>query len=152
MSSKDWPKLEEIVQPVLGGSNAFLVGLSERRERGRRVLQIFVDTDEGITIEHCAEISRALGASFDAENAISEPYELEVSSPGIDRPLKMLRQYRKNVGRKYKVQYWQETERRMIQGTLAAVDGEKLTFTTEKQETVLLDFSKIIESVEELPW
>lgn len=152
MASIEWPKLEGIVQSALSIRNAFLVGFAERRERGLRIIQVFVDTDDGITIAECAEISRDLGAEMEALNVINEPYELEVSSPGIEKPLKMLRQYRKNVGRKFKIQFWKDTERQTFSGTLATIEGEKLTFTTEKQEIVTLEFSKIIESIEELPW
>lgn len=148
----DWQKIEEIVRSVADRHNAFFVDLAERRERGRRLFQVFVDTDDGITIAQCAEISREVGDELDAQNAINEPYELEVSSPGIDKPLKLLRQYRKNVGRKYRVDYRQENERKTLIGTLAAIEGEKLTFTNEKKEPVSLEFSRIIESIEELPW
>jgi ribosome maturation factor RimP len=152
VASIEWPKLEGIVQSALSIRNAFLVGFAERRERGLRIIQVFVDTDDGITIAECAEISRDLGVEMEALNVINEPYELEVSSPGIEKPLKMLRQYRKNVGRKFKIQFWKDTERQTFSGTLATIEGEKLTFTTEKQEIVTLEFSKIIESIEELPW
>ncbi len=152
MASIEWPILEKIVQSGVNGRDAFLVGTAERRERGRRIIQVFVDTDDGITIAQCAEISRELGAELDAQNVVNEPYELEVSSPGIEKPLKLLRQYKKNVGRKYRVQYWQENERRTFSGTLAAIEGEKLTFTAEEQSAITLEFSNIIESIEELPW
>jgi ribosome maturation factor RimP len=148
----DWPTLEEIAKSVADSRNAYLVGVAGRKEGPRRIIQVFVDTDEGITIAQCAEVSRDLGAALDAKNVVQEPYELEVSSPGIERPLKLLRQYKKNVGRKYKVEFWQENERRTMSGTLAAIEGERLTFTTEKKDIVTLDFSKIIESIEELPW
>ena len=152
MASIEWSKLEGIVQSALSARNAFLVGFAERRERGLRIVQVFIDTDDGITIAECAEISRDLGGTMEAQNVINEPYELEVSSPGIEKPLKLLRQYKKNVGRKFKIQFWKDTERQSFSGTLAAIEGERLTFTTEKQAIVLLEFSKIIESIEELPW
>jgi ribosome maturation factor RimP len=145
-------KLEGSVRSVVGARNAFLVEMAERKERGRRIIQVFLDTDEGITIAQCAEISRELGTALDEQNIINEPYELEVSSPGIEKPLKLLRQYKKNLGRKYKVQYRQGDNRQTFNGTLAAIEGERVTFTLEKHETVTLEFSKIIESIEELPW
>ena len=152
MESLNWQKLEEIVRSLLEGHNAFFVGHAVRRERGHRVFEIYVDTDEGITISQCAEISRELGAALDAQAVVNEPYELEVSSPGIEKPLKLLRQYKKNIGRKYKVDYWQENDRKTFKGTLIGIDGERLTFSDEQQSPVTLEFSKIIESIEELPW
>jgi ribosome maturation factor RimP len=145
-------KLEETLISVVNGKDAFLVGMEEQKERGRRVIKAFIDTDAGITIAQCAEINRELGAILESQNMINEPYELEISSPGIDRPLKLLRQYKKNLGRKFNVQYFRGDVRATMSGVLDAVDGEKLTFATEQRETITLEFSKIIESIEELPW
>jgi len=152
VASKEWSKLVEMLTSIVSARNAFLVGMEEQKERGQRVIKAFVDTDEGITIVLCAEINREFGAALDAQNLINEPYELEISSPGIDRPLKLLRQYKKNLGRKFTVQYLRGDERVSFTGVLEAIEGEKLTFATDKQETQSLEFSKIIESIEELPW
>ncbi len=152
MAPIDWNKVEEILGPIIAIRGIFLVGHTDRRERGRRVLQMFVDTDEGITIAQCAEVSRELAAKLDASDIISEPYELEVSSPGIDRPIVVLRQYRKNVGRKFAVRYWEGTETRAFRGTLTAVEGSHLTFVSEDGVSATLEFPRIIESMEILPW
>ncbi len=152
MAGIDWKRVEELLEPIASASGAFLVGHSERRERGRRILQLLVDTDEGITIAQCAEVSRELAARLDEFNVVSEPYELELSSPGIDKPLKILRQYKKNVGRKFVVHYWEGAERRSTTGTLAELKEDRLTFVNEKGESTTLEFSNIIESIEELPW
>jgi len=152
VSSIDWRKTEEIAQSAANSRNAFLVGLGERKERGRRIIQVFVDTDEGITIAQCAEISREMAGALDVQNVINEPYELEVSSPGTDKPLKLLRQYKKNIGRKFTVQYRQDDQRQNLSGTLSSVEGEQLTFTTDENKTMIVEFSNIIGSKEELPW
>jgi len=152
MAPIDWKMVEDALKPIAEAKGAFLVGRAERRERGRRIIQLFVDTDDGISISQCAELSRELGARLDGLNAVNEPYELEVSSPGIDKPLTMLRQYRKNVGRTFTVKYWQESERKTLKGTLSAVADDRLTFVGENGEPTTLEFSKIIESIEELPW
>ncbi len=152
MAGIDWKRVEELLQPIANARGAFLVGHSERRERGRRILQLLVDTDEGITIAQCAEVSRDLAARLDEFNVVAEPYELEVSSPGIDKPLRILRQYKKNVGRKFVVHYWEGAERRSTTGTLAELKEDRLTFVNEKGESTTLEFSNIIESIEELPW
>jgi len=66
-------------------------------------LEVYVDADTGLTLEKCQAISRHLEAFLDAEGILGEKYILEVSSPGISRPLKMKRQYQKNVGREVEV-------------------------------------------------
>lgn len=65
---------------------------------GRKVL-ILVDGDQGIAIQDCAQISRHVGFHLEEENVFEQAYHLEVSSPGIDLPLQMQRQYHKNIGR-----------------------------------------------------
>lgn len=152
LAPTDLSTLEGIAQSVAEKRNAFVVGISGTSYGSRRVIQVFVDTDDGITIAQCAEISRELATIVETQDLLREPYELEVSSPGIEKPLKLLRQYRKNIGRKYNVQYREENERRTLVGILTAVDGERLTFIVEKQGAVSLEFSNIFESTEELPW
>ena len=66
-------------------------------------LEVLVDGDQGISIQDCAEISRYVGFQLEEKDVIPHAYRLEVSSPGIDRPLTMVRQYRKNVGRSVQV-------------------------------------------------
>jgi ribosome maturation factor RimP len=148
----DWNMVENALKPIANAKGAFLVGRAERRERGRRIIQLYVDTDEGISIGQCADLSRELGATLDGMNVLNEPYDLEVSSPGIDKPLTMLRQYKKNIGRTFTVKYRQDAEQKTLKGTLSALIDDRLTFVGENGEPTTIEFSKIIESTEELPW
>jgi len=145
-------KMRVLLTPILEEHGAFLVDTSVRNERGGKLLQAFVDTDKGITIEECAIISRELSQELDRVNVIQGSFRLEVSSPGIDKPLKLLRQYRKNVGRRFNVLYQSAETRATLVGKLQSIENETLTFETEKGETIALEFTKIIESKEELPW
>ena len=145
-------KVEKLLSRILEQHEAFLVDVSIRSERGGKLVQAFVDTDKGITIESCAQISRELAGDLERDGIIQGSYRLEVSSPGIDKPLRMLRQYRKNLGRRFKVIHQAPESLNTLIGTLEAVAGDKLTYKTDVGETVTLDFSKIIESKEELPW
>jgi ribosome maturation factor RimP len=150
------PEIKEKVQvhlpPILDRYGAFLVEVAVRNERGGKLIQVYADTDAGITIKECAQISRELGQSLDREGVIPGSYRLEVSSPGIDKPLRLLRQFRKNIGRRFKVVHEVAEGKGTIVGKLEAVADDKLTFETEDGEFVTLDFSRIIETKEELPW
>jgi ribosome maturation factor RimP len=84
---------EKFVEPEF--SDCFLVDMT----LNQTTLEIFLDSDSGMTFEKCQRISRALEATIDAEKWLGEEYTLEVSSPGISRPLKFPRQYKKNIGR-----------------------------------------------------
>ena len=87
-------------------------------------LEVFIDSDTGITFEKCQKISRYLEQYLDEERWLGENYVLEVSSPGVSRPLKFQRQYPKHVGRKLEVSL---EEGPSHTGTLVAVDETGIT-------------------------
>lgn len=97
-------RIEEIVKETVEKTlpGAFIVELHLPGE-GRPALTLLLDTDPGISIDECARISRKLSNVLDEENPWEFPWHLEVSSPGLSRPLRVQRQYTKNLGRKLKV-------------------------------------------------
>jgi ribosome maturation factor RimP len=149
-------KIIETSAPIMGGRNAFLVEVQVRPDRKAVLIQLFVDTDDGITIQQCADISRDLTSTIQTTGLLhGVEYRLdrlEVSSPGIDRPLKLLRQYRKNIGRKFLVRFSRGVEQNTLSGVLVAVDDDRLTFRPENGESISLPFDAVVESKEELPW
>lgn len=148
----DRTTIENLIGPILASKKAFFVELKELNERGQSRIELFVDTDRGITIAECAALSREIGTCLAAAGVSDESYELEVSSPGIDQPLKLLRQYKKNFGRRFRVKYRSGTSRSSFTGTLVGVEGNQLTFADGQKESVKIEFEDIIESIEELPW
>jgi len=144
--------IEELAGPLVADFDAFLVDLTIQQGRKRKVVQVFVDTDQGITVDQCAEISRRLAKELDGRNMIPGPYELHVSSPGLEKPLKLLRQYRKNVGRKFRVRLRTEAEPRTIEAILEAVEDDRLSFRVEDGGITVVAFSDVLESREVLPW
>ena len=145
-------KLQELLTPILDRHNAFLVDVTVRPERGTKILQAYLDTDQGITIGECAEISRELGRALAQDGLLQGPYQLEVSSPGMDRPLRLLRQFRKNIGRKFKVTFRRPEGSTTTSGTLESVEESTLTFSAESGEPIKVEFAQIIEAKELLPW
>jgi ribosome maturation factor RimP len=93
-----------------------------------------------------------LNAALKLQDVVPSSYILEVSSPGLIKPLKLMRQYRKNVGRKFRVRFKKVDGVREILAKLAGVENELLTFVTSKNEIYTIPFIEIIESIEELPW
>jgi ribosome maturation factor RimP len=116
------------------------------------VAQIFVDTDSGITIDQCTELNRNIGEALELQNVIQDSYVLEVSSPDLTKPLKLLRQYCKNIGRQFRVRYRKDDGVVEINAKLDRIEGDILTFITKSEETHKVSFNEIIESIEELPW
>ncbi len=94
-------------------------------------LIIHVDGDEGISIQDCAAISRHVGFHLEEENLIEKAYNLEVSSPGVGEPLKLVRQYVKNIGRDVSVKL---TSGEKIEGELLAVDDQKIVVEAQIKE------------------
>ncbi len=88
-------KIEEWLQPILNEKNLFLVDI--KFPMGRQI-EVYVDSDKGIHISECAEISRFLEKNLDGSGLVPENYILEVSSPGMDNPLRIPRQYKRRVG------------------------------------------------------
>jgi ribosome maturation factor RimP len=75
-----------------------------------------------------------------------------VSSPDLTKPLILLRQYRKNIGRQFRVRYRKNDKIIEIVAKLSGIEGDILTFITKSEETRMVSFNEIIESIEELPW
>lgn len=145
-------KIEEIAAPFLQNIDAFVVDIQVIQNNQKKIVQLFIDTDTGITISQCSEISRQISAALELQNVITGPYVIEVSSPGLKKPLKLLRQYRKNVGRQFKVRFKKDDQIQEIIAKLMNIDETTLMFASEKNESYAIPFNEIIESIEELPW
>lgn len=96
-------RLEKIIRAVAESEGADLVELTLSGGRRRRMLRVFVDRPGGITVDECARLNRLIGAVLDVEDLIDGPYVLEVSSPGLDRPLKTDRDFERSTGCKVRV-------------------------------------------------
>ncbi len=95
--------LEVLLAPFLEEGNYFLVDIQIKASKVSQKVTILVDKDEGITIQECTSISRRLAKQLEEQEIFTDAYTLEVSSPGLDQPLVLLRQYLKNLGRNLKV-------------------------------------------------
>ena len=79
--------LDEMIGPVVEGLGFIYWGLELQSHGKRIVLRVFIDSEEGVSIQHCADVSRQISAVLDVEDPLKGGYVLEVSSPGWDRPL-----------------------------------------------------------------
>jgi ribosome maturation factor RimP len=145
-------KIEELAAPFLHPIDAFIVDIQIVPGEQRKSVQLYIDTDTGVTIGQCTELSRQLSAALELQDVVSSSYILEVSSPGLKKPLKLLRQYRKNIGRKFQVRFKKDGGVGEILAKLTGVESDLLTFVAGKNEIHTIPFNEIIESIEELPW
>lgn len=95
------------VQPILDSMQLELVDIEFARMGKDAILRLFIDKDGGVALEDCAGVSRELSAILDVEEVISVNYTLEVSSPGLDRPLKKIQDYERYAGRLIKVRTYE---------------------------------------------
>lgn len=144
MSLKD--TVIKLVEDLIRDTDYYVVEIAVSDSKIRRKVSIYLDSDAGITIDQCTEVSRKLGLQL--EEVIDEAFTLEVSSPGADSPLKFERQYVKNIGRSLKILKVDGSE---IKGKLVSVENGSITIETEakkkvKSETVALSLDEIKEA------
>lgn len=124
-------KISEIASTILQSIDGYLVDVIGRGERGGSIVEVFVDTDKGVTADECGQVNRYISSEIEKQNLISGRYRLEVSSPGLDRPLKMVRQYKKNIGRQIKIV--SSVDDQKSEGVLQNVNDTTLTLTTKEK-------------------
>jgi ribosome maturation factor RimP len=121
--------IEELLNQKLEGSDIFLV---EVEELPNQAIRVYIDSDKGLKVNECAKISRFLEHHLETEKLVPEKYNLEVSSPGAENPLKLIRQYAKHVGRTLKLKLADGSE---TEGVLMELkgDGIKLKSKAKKE-------------------
>lgn len=138
--------IRNLVESRLTDNSQFVVDVVVKGQKGPRKVLIVIDGDNGVTIDDCANLSRELSKALDDLQLIDESYTLEVSTPGLDQPLRLRRQYSKNVGRKVKVVSTQG----IAEGKLISASDDKIVLELEigqgKEKTIAnkeIDFSDI---------
>lgn len=146
-------RVKELVDEVIAGTDIFVVDLEVRGSGGSRVVDIYVDSDENLSIKRLAEVNREVGFLLDVEDLIPGRYNLNVSSPGLDKPLRLPRQYRKNIGKPLRVHYNKPdgagtTE---IEGELVDVDDVAIE-VNDGGDVRSIPFEDIVWAKIRLPW
>ncbi len=134
--------IKEIVTKIVGNNDFFLIDLILRGTEHKRVIEVYIDGEKDVSAEDCATVSREIESQLKDLLAKHPDFRLDVSSPGIERPLKFLKQYHKHINRKFDVVHRLGDESRKLNGKLAAVDGDYLTFISNNKE-VIINFNNI---------
>jgi ribosome maturation factor RimP len=113
---------EALVRPVIEGEGLELVDVTFARESGRRILRVIVDRDGGIDLDTISELSQKVSRRLDLEGFEPGPYALEVSTPGIERPLRRPQDFRRAVGERVRV----KTEEGVLEGELRAAEDDAI--------------------------
>ena len=127
-----------MIEPVLAETGFELVAVEYLSEHGRMVLRIYVDKAGGITLDECARVSREVGDLIEIKNFIQHEYVLEVSSPGLNRPLKKEKDFLRVVGKKVKIRMTIPVNgRRRFTGQLKKIEDRNLYLEIDDQLFVL---------------
>ena len=125
----------------------YLVDVDLKGSTGNRMVWVYIESEKGnISLDRCAEISREVNFLLDASGWRGKKYTLNVSSPGLDRPLKDIRQYISNSGRKASVTFLKDDEQTRVEGELTGVHSGAITLLTENKKELKIPFSDIVET------
>ena len=128
-------RTEELVRPIIEENHFELVDVEYVKEGANWYLRIYADKEGGINIDDCVLISRALEIRLDEEDFIKDAYILEVSSPGLGRPLKKDRDYERNLGKAVEVKLYRALEGcKEFEGILKNYDKDTVLVETEDRE------------------
>jgi ribosome maturation factor RimP len=126
--------IEQLVEPILMQEGFELVEIKLSRYKKNFRLQIFVDSDHGVTLDECVHLSRLVGTALDTDDVIDNKYILEVSSPGLDRPLQTDRDFRRRIGEKMVISLTDDGQEKTVTGTLTGIEGEVLHLSGDEGE------------------
>ena len=137
MSSK-LEQLQALLAPVIEALGYECWGLEFLSQGRHSLLRIYIDHANGILVEDCEKVSRQVSGVLDVEDPISNEYTLEVSSPGMDRPLFTLEQFAKHAGELVKIKLRSPYEgRRNFQGSLRGVEEQDVVVLVDDHEYLL---------------
>ncbi len=142
MESRD--KVIRLAEPILAEQGLELVDVELRREGRGLTLRVLADREGGVDLEGLSRVSRELAVLFDVEEPIPGPYTLEVSSPGIDRPLRKPDHFARYLGKRVRLRsHVPLNGQRNFSGTLATVTAGGVTLRSESGGETYIEFSNV---------
>ncbi|MCW9709298.1 ribosome maturation factor RimP [Avibacterium sp. 21-586] len=132
-------KLSDLLKSSIEDLGCELWGIECLRTGRFLTVRIYIDKEGGVGVDDCADVSRQVSAILDVEDPIADKYNLEVSSPGVDRPLFTLEQYQRYIGEEIVVHLRIPVlERRKWQGKLESIENDMITLLVDGQPQVLV--------------
>ena len=137
-------KTEQLIQPLIDANNFELVDVEFVKEGSDWYLRVYIDKDGGITVDDCELISRAFNEILDREDYISEQYIFEVSSPGLMRPLKKEKDYKRSVGKLIDIKLYKPVDKcKEFTGVLDSYDKDTVTIRMDDDTQKTFDRSNL---------
>lgn len=135
--------VQERIGSLVSAMGYEFVGSEWTQQDRNKILRIYIDTEQGVTVSDCTQVSRQISAMLDVDEPLQGKYMLEVSSPGLDRPLFEIAQYEKQVGKRIKLRLRTPLQsRRSWTGTLLRIEGEQIYLLVDAAE-IVIPFSTI---------
>ena len=127
-----------MIEPAIAELGFALWGIEYSAQGRHSVLRVYIDHENGISVDNCAAVSRQVSAIMDVEDPISQEYTLEVSSPGMDRPLFSLEQFQQYINEWVDIRLRTAFDgRRKFKGVLMAVEGQDVVVRVDNDEYLL---------------
>lgn len=120
--------LEESIEMTVKGCGVELYDIVTTKENDKSIFRVFITSPEGISLDKCAEVSRLISPILDIDEPMHGKYNLEVSSPGIERKLKKLQHYKASIGELIKVK---DFDKNILKGKLLEVDSNEIKIESE---------------------
>ena len=138
-------RTEALIQPILDRLGFVLWDVEYVKEGADHYLRAYIDKENGITIDDCVEVSRALSDELDREDFIDEAYILEVSSPGLGRALKKDKDFKRNLGKMIEIKLFKPYENlgKEFEAELVSFDAQTINVMTDKDEEITIDRDNI---------
>jgi len=131
-------QLWDLLEPVVTGMGYELVEIEYNPSSGRGVLRLYIDHEDGIVLDDCTDVSNQVSALLDVEDPIPGHYNLEVSSPGMDRPLRGIKDYERFTGEIVNIRIGMAIDgRRNFKGRLCGVEGDEIIIECDGQQFYL---------------
>lgn len=144
MSELVLEQIEKHVVAILDSMDMELVDIQYRTEGHGWVLRLFIDIEGGVNLDHCAKVSREVGQVLDVEDIIDHAYHLEVSSPGVERPLKSIEAFERFVGKKARIKLHEAVEGgKTFEGIIESVDGDEITLAADGEQIIKCKFDQL---------
>lgn len=137
--------VSEIIESLIKDTEYELVDLEYKKEGPNNFLRVFMDKPGGITLDDCQNISKEISDELDKTDPIKQAYYLEVSSPGLDRPLKNDKDLKRNIDKDVELKLYEALDgTKLIQGSLIDFDENTLKLKSEEdEEEIIIDRDKI---------
>ena len=137
-------KAEALILPLIEKNQFELVDVEYVKEGSNMFLRVYIDKPGGITVDDCEIISRAFGDLLDQEDFIEGSYILEVSSPGLGRPLKKEKDFARSIGKEVDIRLYRAREKQKdFTGILTSYDGKSVTIELEDETEMVFERAEI---------